>query len=523
MMIIDLSRFLSTGESTLEFDPDFNSPIDLLFGNKHVTEITFGETFNQSIFPLRGNRRITNLSFGFDFNQPIDILETFEALESLKLTGMFNHSIDSLRTLKLTSLTIDGIFNRPIDALSENITLLELKLEGDFNQSIEPLRNNRVLRSIGFGHKFNRPIDALENKKDLERVDFGFNFNHPIDALRNKEKLVTLDLGMNFNQSLEPLRGNISLNNLIITNKELGKQIHLLSSDELEINLSHYIEYFDVLMTLNSKHKLYMEKLLDVVNKFKKLIRRKNIDELEDFLLSGFPIPTRISPRNIIRLDLNDADMEFLTTFSKVYNDPKKLTDFETRIVEEWISDSDINGYLDKCERLGRLDMHTKLYSKNTDNYVNAYTIYETFYNLTVTRRPFVGKTYLYRGVKDMILIDDPVVGEFFESHRFSSTSFEFEVSLVFSTDGQLFLFEVDENTPGYYISIDMGYESEEEVVFAPGTVWEIINLIDDNYGMLGDTKFKQIIHLKYHHMNMESKYTIRDLSGSTYNPLYLP
>ena len=111
----------------LEFDWQFNQPINALANNHTITHLTFGDYFNQPIDALLNNNTITYLTFGWSFDQPIDTL---------------------LNNNTITHLTFGDYFYQPIDALLNNNTITHLKFGHYFNRSIDALNNNNTITHL---------------------------------------------------------------------------------------------------------------------------------------------------------------------------------------------------------------------------------------------------------------------------------------------------------------------------------------------------------------------------------------
>ena len=245
--------------NTLKFGNNFNQPVDVLVHLIYLEILHFGKMFNQPVKFIENLIYLKELKFGYSYGQnfinkygfnpdinynklvnlhyiwfdqhfhsSFDVLTQIPKLKILHYGNSFKESIFNIKKLScleslcfhsinqnidvicnltnLTSLSLDGIFNKPIKSL-KNLKLLKIiKFGINFNQSIEPLENLINLESLIFGYSFNQSIEYLIKLTNMKVLIFGEEFNQPIDILIHLIKLETIHFGFNFNQNINILK-----------------------------------------------------------------------------------------------------------------------------------------------------------------------------------------------------------------------------------------------------------------------------------------------------------------------------
>ncbi len=433
---------------------------EIIDSGVEITSLEFGPGFNQSIEPLRGNHTIKTLIFGHGFNQPIGALAGNQTIESITFGDNFNQSIEPLRgNHSIKTLIFGDDFNQSIGPLRGNQTIETLKFGYVFNQSIEPLRGNHSIKTLEFGYAFNQPIDALFGNQSIETLWFRGNFNQPVDALVGNQTIKTLTLEGKFKQPVKLLMETTKIEQMYLPGVGI---VDLLSKRSIARDCP---------------------KFLSAVEKRDKLM-------LEELIVSGFPVPMFSVPifpyENPIVAGLgcyqyDPADKDFLTSFSRV-RDTTSVSKLERKATHFWLDDSEV--FDDLQDSVERFNSGESIDEKHLKKHRVLHKL--------ASRKPFMGKTYLYHRTPDVVL-DNPVIHEKIVFQRFTIASLAYEMSLETGrTEGQLFLLEVDEETPGSSLEGDAG-----KILLPDGIMWEIVNITHISY-RISAVEYPEIIHAKY-------------------------
>lgn len=397
---------------------------------------------------------------------------------------------NALKNPEINILRFSDEFNDSIELLRGNKKIIGIGFGNDFNQTIEPLRGNQTIRALNFGNNFNQAIDALIGKS-IQILKFGNVFNQPIVPLGGMTKLKELSFGYSFEQSIEPLCDNTSIETLEFGNfyTELDplsgnktiKTIKFTLDEELSGDI---VNVYDPLLNTNINSLILGGCTMDfgLIKKYiKELHKINNKSDLEQLYLRGVPIPIKLHMYTILKTII---DPELSYSFSKL-NEPGEMTVKEVEVALYWVcgnyqqlQEIFLGGKNEMIEMIG----------------ITTNEIYDILRDLTIKNRPFVSHSYIYRGISGKLIYTNPVIGEHIVFPRFTATSIIYEISSNFAYEGQLFLLEVDENTPGLNL---LPYKvSEDEVLLPNNTMWECVGIIPVlfNCGFVYD----KIIHLKY-------------------------
>lgn len=107
----------------IQFNTEFNHPVNKTTLPPHITKLCFGHYFNQPLDDLHDG--VTKLSFGQLFNQPLNKLPPNVTHIKFYMYGDFNRPIDNL-PIGLKHLTLPVSFKQSLNNLPDSLEYLSV-------------------------------------------------------------------------------------------------------------------------------------------------------------------------------------------------------------------------------------------------------------------------------------------------------------------------------------------------------------------------------------------------------------